>query len=98
MDKGLLIRRLSITANHLVAEAEVPKPNTVEQLDLFTDYAAQEKERELAAAALARERKMQQTVLNIKKRFGKNAILKGMSLEAGATARERNQTIGGHHE
>lgn len=96
MDQNLLVRRLSITANRLLPEANAPK-QTAEQLDLFTDYAAQEKQQEEKAADLARERKMQETMLAIKRRFGKNAILKGMNLEEGATARERNQTIGGHH-
>ena len=98
VDKNLLIRRLSITANHLMAEEDVPQQDTAEQLDLFTDYAAQEKHQEETSAALARERKMQEAMLSIKKRFGKNAILKGMNLEEGATARNRNQQIGGHHE
>lgn len=96
MDKNLLVRRLSISANRLLPEADAPK-QAAEQLDLFTDYAAQKKQQEESAAALARERKMQETMLDIKRRFGKNAILKGMNLEEGATARERNQTIGGHH-
>ena len=88
----------NITANHLMAEADVPQRDTTEQLDLFTNYAAQEKRQEEASATLARERKMQEAMLSIKKRFGKNAILKGMNLEEGATARNRNQQIGGHHE
>ena len=96
MDQNLLVRRLSITANRLLPEAEAPK-QAVEQMDLFTDYAARAKQREEDAAALARERKMQETMLAIKRRFGKNAILKGMNLEEGATAQERNNTIGGHH-
>ena len=98
VDKNLLIRRLSITANHLIAEADAPKHDVADQLDLFTDYAAQEKQQEEDAAALARERKVQEAMLSIKKRFGKNAILKGMNFEEGATARSRNQQIGGHHE
>ena len=98
MDKNLLARRLSITANHLIAEADILKQDTVEQLDLFTDYAEQEKQRKQEAAALDREKKVQKAMLDIKKRFGKNAILKGTNLEEGATARERNRTIGGHHE
>ena len=98
VDKNLLIRRLSITANHLMAEADVPQRDTTEQLDLFTNYAAQEKRQEEASATLARERKMQEAMLSIKKRVGKNASLKGMNLEEGATARNRTQQIGGHHE
>ena len=96
MDKNLLIRRLSISANKLLGEADAPKEET-EQLDLFTDYAAKEQQKQADEAAHARERKIQEAMLGIKKRYGKNAILKGMNLEEGATARERNETIGGHH-
>lgn len=98
VDKTLLVRRLSISANRLLAEADVPRDNGVDQLDLFTDYAAQEKQREAEKAALAREKKKQQAMLAIKKKYGKNAILKGMNLQEGATARDRNKQIGGHHE
>ena len=69
---------------------------TFEQLDLFTDYEAELKRREEENAALEREKRMQQAVLSIKKKFGKNAILKGMNLEEGATTLERNLQIGGH--
>lgn len=97
-DKKLLVRRLSISANRLLPEKDVPKQDdSAEQLDLFTDHTAQEKQREAEKIALARERKKQQAMLAIKKKYGKNAILKGMDLEEGATARERNNTIGGHH-
>ena len=95
-DKALLVRRLSISANRLLREDEVPRQDEAEQMDLFTDYAAREKERAESAAEHARERKLQETMLEIKKKFGKNAILKGLNLEDGATAKERNQTIGGH--
>lgn len=97
VDENLLIRRLSISANKLLPEVDVPK-DEAEQLDLFTDYAAKEQREQADEAAHARERKIQEAMLGIKKKFGKNAILKGMNLEEGATARERNQTIGGHHE
>ena len=95
VDENLLIRRLSISANKLLPEVDVPK-DEAEQLDLFTDYAAKEQREQADEAAHARERKIQEAMLGIKKKFGKNAILKGMNLEDGATARERNQTIGGH--
>ena len=96
VDRNLLIRRLSISANKLLDEAEAPKAHEAEQLDLFTDYAAREAREQADEAAHARERKLQEAMLGIKKRYGKNAILKGMNLEGGATAKERNQTIGGH--
>ena len=98
VDENLLVRRLSISANRLICEADTPKEPAAEQLDLFTDYTARAEQQKKEDATLARERKMQETVLAIKKRFGKNAILKGMNLEEGATARERNKTIGGHRE
>ena len=96
VDKNLLIRRLSISANKLLDEAEAPKGPEAEQLDLFTDYSVREQQEQAGEAAHARERKLQEAMLGIKKRYGKNAILKGMNLEDGATAKERNQTIGGH--
>lgn len=97
VDKDLLIRRLNIVATHVIDEAAAEKktPN-YEQLDLFTDYAALEAKREQEQAELEREKKMQHTMLTIKKKFGKNAILKGMNLEEGATAKDRNAQIGGH--
>ena len=96
VDKNLLIRRLSISANKLLDEASALKEEPAEQLDLFTDYASKEKQEQADKAAHTRERKLQEAMLGIKKKYGKNAILKGMNLEEGATARERNQTIGGH--
>lgn len=97
VDKNLLVRRLNIVANHVLSEADAPKKNAgFEQLDLFTDYAALEVKQEQERAELEREKKMQQAMLTIKKKFGKNAILKGMNLEEGATAKDRNAQIGGH--
>ena len=76
----------------------VPEPTRKkpQQLDLFTDYEALEKKEQEEKAALDKEKKMQQAMLQIKKKFGKNAILKGMNLHDGATAKERNEQIGGH--
>lgn len=95
VDPKLLVRRISISANHVVSEKDAPKKDVAEQLDLFADYATKQ-QKQAEEAELAREKKMQETMLTIKKRFGKNAILKGMNLEEGATARERNSQIGGH--
>ena len=97
VDKSLLVRRLNIVAARVIPEAEaLSKQDGCEQLDLFTDYAALEQQREQERAALDRERRMQKTLLTIKKKFGKNAILRGMNLEDGATAKDRNAQIGGH--
>jgi len=96
VDKKLLVRRLNITANHVVDEATVQKMDRFEQLDLFTDYAAEQAKEEAEEAELTREKSMQKAMLEIKKKYGKNAILKGMNLEEGATTVDRNKQIGGH--
>ena len=77
-------------------ESSVKKEEVYEQLDLFTDYEAQRKKKEEEEAALDREKRMQEAMLSIKKKFGKNAILKGMNLLDGATTQDRNSQVGGH--
>ncbi len=94
-DTRLLIRRLTLVANHVLPREEAPV-QLAEQLDLFTDYAAEDAKRQAEEAELARERKLQAAALSIKKRFGKNALLRGMNLQEGATAMDRNAQIGGH--
>ncbi|MBE6998699.1 MAG: DNA methylase [Ruminococcaceae bacterium] len=96
VDPDLLVRRLNVVANHVIAEGDRVEEPVAEQLDFFTDYAAEDAKREAERADLERERKRQQAMLTIKKKFGKNAILKGMNLEEGATAKDRNAQIGGH--
>jgi DNA polymerase V len=96
VDKNLLVRRINITVNHVVDEGTVQKTNSFEQLDLFTDYAVVQAKKEAEEAGLAREKKMQKAMLEIKKKHGKNAILRGMNLEEGATTINRNKQIGGH--
>jgi DNA polymerase V len=95
VNKSLLVRRITIAACKLARESDVQE-KLPEQLDLFTDYEALEKKRQQEEETLEREKRMQEAVLNIKKKFGKNAILKGMNLEEGATAKDRNRQIGGH--
>ena len=94
---NLLIRRLTLSINHVVSEESVRRrtPGPI-QLDLFTDYEALKAQQKAEEEAQARERRMQETLLDIKKKFGKNAILRGLNLEEGATAIERNKQIGGH--
>ncbi|NBI65984.1 DNA methylase [Pseudoflavonifractor sp. 60] len=96
IDRGLLIRRFYLTATRVADEASAPDKKAFEQIDLFTDYAAKQEQEAQKATELAREKKLQQAMLDIKKRYGKNAILKGMNLEEGATAKDRNNMIGGH--
>ena len=95
-DEKLLIRRINIAANHVIAEGDIPQKNFGEQMDLFTDYTAKKKAEEKETAEDEKEKKLQQAMLSIKQKFGKNAILKGISLEEGATAKDRNNQIGGH--
>ena len=91
VDPSLLIRRITLMLNHAVPETEAAE-NVYEQMDLFTDYTARAAEEE----ALKKERRLQEAMLDIKQKFGKNAILKGINYEEGATGRERNRQIGGH--
>ena len=98
IDPTLLTRRLNLTACHVVSEAEAAEARaaSVEQLDFFTDYTARAQQRAAEEREEAKEKNIQHAMLDIQKKFGKNAILKGMDLQEGATARERNATIGGH--
>ena len=96
IDRDLLVRRFYLTAARVADESSAPDKKAFEQLDIFTDYAAAQEQKTLETAEREREKKVQQTMLDIKKRFGKNAILKGMNLEDGATGKARNDTIGGH--
>lgn len=97
VNPDLLVRRLTVTVNKLVEETKVSRTATV-QLDLFSDFETQAREREEEVKARDRERRRQEAELIIKKRFGKNAILKGLNFAEGATQRLRNGQIGGHKE
>ena len=96
VNPDLLVRRVNLVANRVVLEGSVAQDAPVYQLDLFTDYEAEQRRREAEATGLAREKRRQQAVLEIRKKYGKNAILKGMNFEEGATTRDRNRQIGGH--
>ncbi len=86
VDRNLLVRRMYVVANHVEDEGE---EKAIEQLDMFTDYEKEDK-------ALDKEKRRQHAILDIKRKFGANAILRGMNLQKGATAKDRNQQIGGH--
>ena len=96
VSKDLLVRRMYVVANRVVPPSSLETKPVYEQLDMFTDYEAREKEEKEKEEKLALERKEQETILEIKKKFGKNAILKGTNLQEGATAKDRNAQIGGH--
>lgn len=96
INKDLLIRRINITANNVVNELLVKEDDTFEQYDLFTDYKLKEEMKKKQKEDEEKEHSLQNTILNIKNRFGKNAVLKGMNFEEGGTTIERNNQIGGH--
>ena len=87
IDKRLLTRRINITANNVISEEQAEKENKFEQIDLFTDYSEVERKK---------EQNLQRSILDIKKKYGKNAILKGMNFEDGGTTIERSEQVGGH--
>ena len=89
-------KSINLTTNHVVDESSAKRDDLPQQLDLFTNYEEEKRKRKEEQEALDKERRMQEARLAIKRRFGKNAILKGLNFEEGATAKERNAQIGGH--
>lgn len=96
VNRDLLVRRIGLSVGHVVDERQAMQDRKPEQLDLFIDYETLEAQKRKEREALAKERRMQEAQLKIKQRFGRNAILKGLNFEEGATARDRNNQIGGH--
>lgn len=96
IDKSLLVRRINVVANHVMQEEDVVKEDSYRQLDIFTNYEDLERIEKEQNEEFEKERHIQEAAIEIKKKFGKNALLKGMNFEEGATARERNRQIGGH--
>ncbi len=92
VDTSLLVRRITVVANHVLPAEQAKDTQQYEQLDLFTDYEQVEHDRQ----SQAKEERLQAAMLSIKKRYGKNAVLRGTSYQDGATARDRNSQIGGH--
>ena len=92
----LFVRRMFITASRVISESDVRTEEVYEQMDLFTDYKALEKKKEAEKAERDREKKVQQALMDIKKKYGKNAIVRGLNMQEGATGMERNAQIGGH--
>lgn len=98
INPDLLVRRLSLSINNLINERMLRTEYAGEQLDLFTDYEKLKQQRQVLEAEMSKERRRQEAILKIKKIYGKNAILKGLNFTDGATQRDRNRQIGGHHE
>ncbi len=96
IDPELLVRRINIAACDLIPEDEIPEAEPF-QMDLFTDYAALEKQRAAEDAADEKEKRLQKATLELREKYGKNAVLKGMNLLPGAMTIKRNSQIGGHN-
>ncbi|MBQ6540600.1 MAG: DNA methylase, partial [Oscillospiraceae bacterium] len=97
VDRNLTVRRFNVIAAHLLYEEDIKKDGPeLTQLDLFTDYDTMEKEKQAEEAELDKERRMQNALLSIRDRYGKNSIVKGLNMRESATAMERNKQIGGH--
>ena len=92
INKNLLTRRITITAQGVINENTQEDRQMFEQIDMFTDYNSIENQRKKEQS----EKSLQKAVLNIKSKYGKNAILKGMNFENGGKTIERNAQIGGH--
>ena len=95
IDPDLLIRRVTVVAAGVISESDIP-PEEPEQMDLFTDYTKRDMERAEEKKADEKEKRMQKATLLLQEKFGKNAVLKGMNLNEGATTIQRNGQIGGH--
>lgn len=93
-DKKLLIRRLTLVASHIKTEKELREEQRVQQMNLFSTVLSADVEKE--HRTLEKEKRLQKAVMDLKHKYGKNAVLKGMSFQEGATMRDRNRQIGGH--
>lgn len=98
INKNLLVRRINVVANNVVKESEIKDNNNIEQISLFIDYEKQKEEMKQKLEQRKEENNLQHAILDIKKKYGKNAIIKGMNLEKDGTTIERNKQIGGHKE
>ena len=95
VDKNLKIRRINISACNIIHESKIIKKEN-EQMNLFIDYEIEDKKKKKQEIELEKEKNLQLTLLNIKKKYGKNSILKVQDLDEDATAKQRNEQIGGH--
>ena len=96
VNNKLLVRRINITANNVVNEDSINKEQCYEQMNLFVNYDELYKKRKLEDKREKDERNLQRAMITLKRKYGKNAILKGMNLEEGGTTMQRNAQIGGH--
>ena len=91
-----MIRRLTLSLNHLIDEEKIDKYKYAVQLDLFSDYDETKRQQDLEMKQLSKERRRQEALLDLRKKFGKNVVLRGLNYAEGATQKDRNKQIGGH--
>ena len=96
INPDLLVRRITVAANRVVPEGETDTSSISEQLSFFDIFDEDDEEVQSEKRAEEKEKRVQKTLIEIKNKYGKNAIVKGMNLEEGATAMERNKQVGGH--
>ncbi len=96
IDKRLTSRRINVVACRVIHETEITSENQFEQLDFFSNYEEKQADKEKEEKALKKEKNMQKAIIELKNRYGKNAVLRGMNLEEGATTISRNSQVGGH--
>ena len=94
INKNLLVRRVTVVAGNLISKKELDNTPKIEQLDLFSTIDEKKEKEEINES----ENNLQKTLLSIKYKYGKNAIVKGMNLEEGGTMLDRNRQVGGHKE
>ena len=87
---NLSIRRITIAFSNVIDKLDANNKKIIKQLDLFKETSDNIVDDSL-------EEKVQKTIIDIRNKYGKNAILKGISYQKSATARDRNNQIGGHH-
>ena len=96
INKNLLIRRLNISANHLIDSQNIENKEFHEQLDIFSCFDIDKEKTEKEKRELQEEIQLQKAIIEIKKKYGKNSVLKAMDLQEDATTKDRNKQIGGH--
>lgn len=96
VNPNLLIRRLTLSINHLIDETKIDRQKYAVQLNLFSDHEEMKKQWEKKEKELLKERQGQEALLHLRKKFGKNVVLRGLNFSEGSTQKDRNRQIGGH--
>ena len=96
INKKLLVRKITISINNLVKSDEIKNNTQYEQFNIFDDYSNYDNIKQKEKDMEEKDNLIGQTIIKLKHKYGKNAVLKGMNLSDGATTISRNNQIGGH--